>query len=755
MALAQGQRIGDRYTLVGRLGGGGMADVWLADDEMLGRRVALKFLHERYAQDTQFVERFRREAQAAAGLQHPNVVGVYDRGETEGRHWIAMEYVEGASLKDLIARGLTVGEAVEIVRQVLAGTKFAHERGIIHRDLKPHNVLVDRQGRARVVDFGIARAGASEITQTGSVLGTAQYLSPEQAQGLETSATSDLYSIGVILYEALTGRVPFEAESPVAVALKQISEQPRRPSELNPQVPPALDAVVLRALAKDPANRFQTADEFLAALDAAEVDPSGGDALAAAVAETPPPADDERPWWKRWWVIALAVLALLLAGVAAFALTRPENGRVPNVLEDSVQVARGKIEGAGFEFAQRPEPACSPQNTVTEQDPQAAAEAEEGSTVTVTVSLGLTRNVPDVEGELEAAAAKRIDEEELVADSEERSSRKVAPGRVIETVPAVGAEVECDSTVTMSVSKGANTIAVPDLFGSQQEVAEAQLRDLGLIPNVDTRDADESAGTVIDQDPGRWDRAAPQRPGDDRRLQRGRLGDRPRRRRPVGGLGAHEPRQPGALGRRGRAGDRGPVRRRPGAPAGPDARLAGAQRRPGDDRRRRLRRAGGADHDHHLDDPGHDHHIALMKVALISGGRSSEHDVSLRSGASVAAGLREAGHEVVEVLIERDGRWMADGEEVEMRAGGRSARLRRRLPGPSRPLRRGRHGPGAARVARRRLRGPERARRGRGDGQARLQAAARLLGPAPGRVLRGRRARLARARRRNGAGRCG
>src|SRR5215211_863531 len=238
MNLEPNQRVGDRYALVSRLGSGGMADVWLADDEMLGRRVALKFLHERFAQDAQFVERFRREARSAAGLQHPNVVGVYDRGETEGRHWIAMEYVEGASLKDLITRGLTVGEAVEIVRQVLAGAQFAHDRGIIHRDLKPQNVLVDREGRARVVDFGIARAGASEITQTGSVLGTAQYLSPEQAQGLETGGTSDLYSIGVLLYECLTGRVPFEADSPVAVALKQISEPPRHPSELNAQIPP-------------------------------------------------------------------------------------------------------------------------------------------------------------------------------------------------------------------------------------------------------------------------------------------------------------------------------------------------------------------------------------------------------------------------------------------------------------------------------------------------------------------------------------
>ena len=184
-ARAGGQKVGDRYTLIERIGSGGMADVWSADDSMLGREVALKFLHERFNQDEQFVERFRREAQAAAGLQHPNVVSVYDRGEHEGRHWIAMEYVQGASLKDLITRGLSINEAIEIVRQILAGAKFAHERGIVHRDMKPHNVLVDGEGRARVTDFGIARAGASEMTQTGSVLGTAQYLSPEQAQGFD------------------------------------------------------------------------------------------------------------------------------------------------------------------------------------------------------------------------------------------------------------------------------------------------------------------------------------------------------------------------------------------------------------------------------------------------------------------------------------------------------------------------------------------------------------------------------------------
>jgi beta-lactam-binding protein with PASTA domain len=474
MALEAGQRIGDRYVLIERLGSGGMADVWLATDEMLGRQVALKFLHERFAQDAQFVERFRREAQAAAGLQHPNIVGVFDRGDADGRYWIAMEYVEGASLKDLIKRGLSIGEAVELIRQILNGVKFAHEHGIIHRDLKPQNVLVDREGRARVADFGIARAGVSEITQTGSVLGTAQYLSPEQAQGLETTTASDVYSVGVMLYEALTGRVPFQAETAVAVALKQISEPPRAPSELNPAVPPALDAVVLRALAKEPTARYATADEFLIALDAAEADPG----VAAAVVAAEPPAEDERPWWRRPWVIALAVILLLLGGVAAFALTRGEGtANVPLVLGDTVTDARAKVERAGFDFAQVTAPTCSPKDTVTEQDPPARASADKGSTVTVTVSLGLEKQVPDVVG---------------LAEQD---------GRVISTDPVAGSQAECESTVTLAVSKGANEITVPDLVGDQQEVAESELSKLKLIPNVDTRDADEPEGTVIDQEP--------------------------------------------------------------------------------------------------------------------------------------------------------------------------------------------------------------------------------------------------------------
>ena len=219
--LEAGTIVDRRYQIESRLGSGGMADVYLATDTQLGRRVALKLLYRRFAQDPEFVERFRREASAAAGLQHQHVVSVYDRGEWDGTYYIAMEYLEGRSLKAVIHQEapLEPGRAIELAVQILRAARFAHRRGVIHRDLKPHNVIVDDEGRATVTDFGIARAGASDMTQTGSIMGTAQYLSPEQAQGHAVSAQSDLYSIGIILYEMLTGRVPFEGDSAVAIAV--------------------------------------------------------------------------------------------------------------------------------------------------------------------------------------------------------------------------------------------------------------------------------------------------------------------------------------------------------------------------------------------------------------------------------------------------------------------------------------------------------------------------------------------------------
>src|SRR5918998_1538783 len=346
-APRKGTVVDDRYRLRQKIGSGGMADVWLATDRELDRDVAIKILHDRFAQDKEFVERFRREARSAAGLQHPNVVSIFDRGEFRDTFFIAMEYVDGPQLKELVKGGMGTKEAVDFTRQILNAARFAHRKGIVHRDLKPQNVLIDEEGRARVADFGIARGESSDITATGSVMGTAQYLSPEQAQGKETTERSDIYSIGVILYEALTGRVPFEGDSAVAVALKQVSEQPRRPSAINPNVPPALDAVVMRALAKDPEARFNDADAFLKALDAAERAPDAprpeDTAAFAAVSPAgehagpgaPPPEEEERRGWPWRWII-LAILVALVAGLVAFALTRPAQVEVPNVTGQDV-----------------------------------------------------------------------------------------------------------------------------------------------------------------------------------------------------------------------------------------------------------------------------------------------------------------------------------------------------------------------------------------------------------------------------------
>ncbi len=528
MTLAPDTLIDGRYRLIRRIGAGGMADVWCADDQMLKRRVALKFLLERYATDEQFVERFRREAAAAAGLQHPNIVSVYDRGEHEGRPFIVMEYVEGASLKELIERGLTGGESIEIVRQVLAGARFAHSRGIIHRDLKPQNVLIDREGRARVADFGIARAGTSEITQTGSVLGTAQYLSPEQAQGLETTAASDVYSVGAMLYEALTGEVPFNADTPVAVALKQVSEAPRAPSQLNPRIPAALDAVVLRALAKDPANRYQTADEFSAALTAAEADPNaapGTDSYTAVAAppavsptaptqppQTPPdelvgeePEEEDEGFWTRNRLIAAGLLLLALLGVLLFLLLHggsPKQVPVPSVLGEKADRAAATLGDKGFQVVRNPEPSRKPLDTVLAQDPRAGTRVDEGSTVTITISGGPGKaTVPAVTGK-QVAEAKRLLSKQGFQSVTTTSRHSSQPsGTVTQSDPPPGTLTSLTTQITLTVSSGRNLTTVPSVVGEPQSTAEAEISAANLTPKVTQQSSSEPVGQVLSQSP--------------------------------------------------------------------------------------------------------------------------------------------------------------------------------------------------------------------------------------------------------------
>jgi len=498
--LQPGEIVDGRYRLVERIGSGGMADVWRATDPELDRDVAIKVLHENFARDSEFVERFRREASSAAGLQHPNVVSIYDRGTYEGSYYIAMELIEGSSLRDLITRGLEPGEAIEVTRQVLAAASFAHGRGIVHRDLKPMNVLIDREGRVKVADFGIARAGNSEITQTGSVMGTAQYLSPEQAQGVDVGPGTDIYSIGVMLFEMLTGRVPFEGDNAVAIAMKQVAEEPLPPSTLNPAVSPALDAVVLRALAKDPVERFASAAEMAAALDAAEADPERSpghtERFVVLAAEEAEEEREERRWW-----IAAAVIALLLAGVLAYLLTRPELVTVPQVDGRSEAQAINELRDAGLEWEVERMEHPTPEGEVIESDPRGGTEAEEGSTVVLTVSLGPgTVAIPRVAGLPAEKATAKLERAGFEVDVRRRPSDAVPAGRAIGTEPA-NVELEPGSLVDLLVSSGPRTASVPDVVGMDRSSATAALRDAGFLVDADAENSDEPEDEVLSQDP--------------------------------------------------------------------------------------------------------------------------------------------------------------------------------------------------------------------------------------------------------------
>jgi beta-lactam-binding protein with PASTA domain len=499
--VIEGQVLDERYRMVRRIGSGGMADVWLADDTELGRQVALKILHENFARDTEFVARFQREASAAAALQHQNVVGVFDRGQVEDTYYIAMEFVDGSPLRDLIKRGLSNEESIEITRQILAAAEFAHGRGIVHRDLKPMNVLIDREGRIRVTDFGIARAGGSEITQTGSVMGTAQYLSPEQAQGLDVTATSDVYSVGVMLFEMLTGRVPFDGDNAVAIAMKQVSEQPPPPSQINPNVTPALDAVVLRALAKDPAARYPTAAAMRDALDEAEAHPDSGP-RTEVYAPLALPEEEEEDRRKGLWVVAV-IVALLAAGALVWALTRGEDTvKVPGVENETETAARIELQAAGFVVRSNVVESNVPEGRVVSQDPLGGTEAEEGSTVTIDVSAGPDPiSVPDLSGKSLEFARSKLTKAGFEVDVERRPSRSVRRGRVIETDPPAGAALDPGATVTLLVSAGTETVTVPSVVGMNRIDAAAAIEDAGLVANLESENADEPEGQVIRQIP--------------------------------------------------------------------------------------------------------------------------------------------------------------------------------------------------------------------------------------------------------------
>jgi serine/threonine-protein kinase len=503
-----------------------MADVFCAEDTHLGRQVALKVLYHRFAQDAEFVERFKREAQSAAGLTHPNVVNVFDRGEHDGTYYIAMEYLSGRTLKQVVAEGgpLDQEAVIDIGVQILRAASFAHRRGVVHRDLKPHNVMVDDAGNAKVTDFGIARAGASEMTEAGSIMGTAQYLSPEQAQGQAATPQSDLYSVGIILYELLTGQLPFEGESAVAIAVQHLNDPPTPIHSLRPDVAPELEAAVMRSLAKDPAARWADADEFIRALEGARgaiaTRPLGQDtaafaplppAVVAAADGAPPPAEEEEEK-LRWPWFALGLTALLVA-LALLLLRGGDQVEVENVVGQPEAVAVDRLEDDGFEVEVDRRPDLAPFGEVIHQDPSAGTEADEGETVTLTVSTGAPEvTVPTVDGFSEKRAVRELnragcgarDDTNLCGfDVEVRNeaSNRVEEGRAIRTSPAGGTSAEVGSRVLLFVSTGPQQVEVPDVIGLARESAEATLNRAGLGFTITEQESDEDPGTVIAQDP--------------------------------------------------------------------------------------------------------------------------------------------------------------------------------------------------------------------------------------------------------------
>ena len=504
--MAKQRVLGNRYEIQEVLGEGGMAKVFLGTDRVLGRTVAVKVLSPQYAEDQQFVARFRREAQAAAALNHPNIVSVFDTGSNGNVHYIVMEYVEGKTLQEVLReesrltpeRGIEIGEAV--ARALVA----AHDKGLVHRDIKPGNIMITREGQVKVMDFGIARATTSDtVTQTAAVLGTAAYLSPEQAQGETVDGRSDIYSHGVVLYEMLTGRQPFVGESPVSIAYRHVTEDPVLPSRLNPDVPGALDAIVMKAMAKSADDRYQTAQELIDDLRRAA---EGMPVAAAAVLPgattqvidrgshtqvlTGPIEEEmeEEEGRRVGWIVFWTLLVLALLGLAAFFLVRAlmtetEPVVVPNVVGFNRAAAVQTLEAEGLEVEVRRRVRDDvPADEVFRQDPEPGTEVDEGSLVTIFVSRGARLvEVPGVVGLSQEEAQQAIEDAGLTLGFVGQEASDEEQGTVISQDPPAEDEVEEGSAVNIVVSSGPETVAVPNVVCDSPDDARAEIEGRDLV----------------------------------------------------------------------------------------------------------------------------------------------------------------------------------------------------------------------------------------------------------------------------------
>ena len=570
MAEPMAHRLAGRYEVRSLIGRGGMAEVHLGFDTRLSRVVAIKMLRRDLALDSIFQARFRREAQSAASLNHPNIVAVYDTGEeivsdatnrSLAIPYIVMEYVEGHTVKELISDGTAVpiNEAIEIVSGVLSALQYSHANHLVHRDIKPGNIMLTPEGKVKVMDFGIARAltdSQATMTQTNAVVGTAQYLSPEQARGETVDERSDLYSTGVVLFELLTGRPPFKGDSAVAVAYQHVEQIPPTPSSILSDIPDSLDRVVLKALAKNRDDRYRSAAEMLSDLQrvargmdvgappadswATEVLPSAGlvgaraavpaatstvSAPAAGVSSTstslPAVSSDGDAASKAAAarkrrtaiIMTLVVIALLLIGGSVWALSRsaatPEAVSVPNVVGLSQADAKSQIEAAGLEWELNPEKVASDtvdKDAVASTDPAGGAQAEKGSTVRVTISSGPDSvTLPDNLVGMSPDEARQAVEAlglKWEVNSSKVASDTVAEGKVAQTNPSPGSKVKAGQTITAYLSSGSDQVEVPDLVGMSQDQARSALKAVGLeLGNVTTVDSDKDKDRIVSQDP--------------------------------------------------------------------------------------------------------------------------------------------------------------------------------------------------------------------------------------------------------------
>lgn len=557
--MPDGQRVlGGRYLLKDKVGNGGMASVYRAQDQVLDRTVAVKIMLPQYSGDATFAARFKQEAQAAAGLQSPYIVGVYDWGKDGDTYYIVMEYLRGTDLKSGVRShgALDPKKVAQIGSQICGALSVAHKHEIIHRDIKPQNIMVLPDGNIKVMDFGIARAKNSHLTQDNNVLGTAHYVSPEQTRGQDLGATSDIYSLGVVMYECATGRVPFDGDDAISVALKQVNELPIPPSQVNPGVDPALERIILKCMEKDPANRFQTADELRQVLNAyaagravdvaeptrviaapmgvggaetrvmsdatqAMVRPAGtagpgstaaGPRVAASASSRGKGNYDEPKKGNGAKIAAIMIGAIVVIAAAVFFASNLFGGSgemviVPNVIDYTQEEAEDALKNAGFnvEYGKAVNDDEVEEGRVVDQTPDGNKEAPEGSTVTLTLSKGPVpvkeTEVPNITGKTADEAEALLTAANLKGQAHEESNEAEA-GTVFKQGKNTGEVVEEGTVIEYWVSTGPDTIDVPNLTGKTKEQAIEAIGDKLSYTFSSDYSATVPAGSVISYEPG-------------------------------------------------------------------------------------------------------------------------------------------------------------------------------------------------------------------------------------------------------------